>query len=483
MKNILDLQPNKVYYFFNEITKIPHGSGNTAQIAQYCLDFAKQRNLEAKLDKGGNVVIYKNGSKGYENSESVILQGHLDMVCEKDANIEFDFEKDSLNVSTDGEFVWANGTTLGADNGIALAYVLAILDSDDIVHPPIEALFTADEETGMFGAAALDATLLKSKRLINIDSEEEGVLTVSCAGGVNATCYLPLNYAKTSENHCFYELSISSLTGGHSGIEINKNRKNAIKELGRMLDYISSDVNINICSIVGGNKINAIPRSCSAKICISREQDDKFIALFNQFAELFEKECAIAEPNIKIKCKNISHTDISFDDETSKKAIFMLSHIYNGIEVMNPEIPNMVETSLNLGIISQENDTLVLSYLVRSNSLTGKDFLTKKLQSFMKYIGGEVKLDVDYSAWEFKPVSKLRDIFVSTFKYMYNKEPEIASIHAGLECGMFSGILEDTDMISFGPNLYKVHTTEEKMDVASVERTWNYLLKILENLK
>ncbi len=192
MKNILDLQPNKVYYFFNEITKIPHGSGNTAQIAQYCLDFAKQRNLEAKLDKGGNVLIYKNGSKGYENSESVILQGHLDMVCEKDANIEFDFEKDSLNVSTDGEFVWANGTTLGADNGIALAYVLAILDSDDIVHPPIEALFTADEETGMYGAAGIDTSVLKGKRLLNIDSEEEGVLLVSCAGGRRQDLKLPV---------------------------------------------------------------------------------------------------------------------------------------------------------------------------------------------------------------------------------------------------------------------------------------------------
>ena len=483
MKSILELKPKKVYEFFNDISKIPHGSGNTDKLADYCVEFAKNKGLKVVKDSIGNVIIYSDGSKGFENSEPVILQGHLDMVCEKDPDIEFDFEKDAINVITDGEFVWADKTTLGADNGIAIAYILAILDSDDIAHPPIEALFTTDEETGMFGAAALDGNLFTSKRLINIDSEEEGVLTVSCAGGVNATCYLPFNYKEVSKDSVFYKLSISSLVGGHSGIEIHKNRKNAIKEVGRMLDYISSSVHINICDISGGNKINAIPRKCEAVICVNSNESDKFLELFNEFKDTFTKECANCEPDIAFECVKIEKQKIVLDDDSSKTLVFALTHIYNGVETMNPKIPDMVETSLNLGICEFKDNSMVLSFLVRSNSSTGKDLLTQKLTSFVEYLGGRVELDVDYSAWEYKAESPLRDVFVEVYKSIYNNEPEIASIHAGLECGMFSGILKDTDMISFGPNLEKVHTTEERMDVASVERTWNYLLKFLENLK
>ncbi len=479
-----NLNPTKVFRYFEEISAIPHGSGNIGAIADYCMKFADEHKLKAVKEPCGNVIIYADGTSGYEKSEPVILQGHLDMVCEKRSDCEKDMEKDSINLCTDGEWVWADGTTLGGDDGIAIAYILALLDSDDIPHPPIEALLTVDEETGMTGAENLDGSLLKGKKLINIDSEEEGYLTVSCAGGVRAGIEYPLSFEAVEEGMCALEITVDKLLGGHSGVEIHKRRLNGHKVLASVLSYAYDTTEFFIVDIKGGNKTNVIPKSATAIVVTKAENKDALTkAASEYFADIFHTEYGAFEEEAYLMVCDADMPEKAATKACTEKIIFALMNSPDGVVSVMKDNPDMVKSSLNMGELYFDNNLMKIGYLIRSNSLSGKKAVVCKLRSFTEYLGGTAVFDSDYPSWEYRENSPLRDTMVEVFREMYSREPIINSIHAGLECGLLSEKIADADMVSVGPDLEKVHTPDERMNVASVERTWNYLLSVLKKLK
>ncbi len=480
MNDLNQLKPKKVYDFFREIAAIPHGSGNTAQIAQYCLDYAAKRGLKAVKDQGDNVIIYAPGTPGYENSEPIMIQGHMDMVCEKTADCTKDMEMEGLDLFTDGEWLWAEGTTLGGDDGIALAYIFALLDSDDIPHPPIEAVITRDEETGMFGAELFDASLVKSKKILNIDSEEEGILTVSCAGGITAHCEIPLS-APDTDLPFAYEISVSGLLGGHSGVDIGKGRLNAFKMLCHPLVYTEGNPDFCVAGITGGGKMNVIPQSAS--IIIGTETDcfaliQRNIALCNEAALGGE-----ADPGIVFSIKRIEAPVRCYDAATSDRILDFLATAPTGVVSMSESIPGMVETSLNMGVLSVSETTLSADFLIRSNADGGKNGIMETVRSFADKLCGVISFSADYPAWEYRKDSSLRDLMIRVFRDQYGKEPIVAGIHAGLECGIFTKKIENADAISFGPDIMDIHSPKERLNIASAERTWEFLKEILKQSK
>lgn len=483
MSNIAEFEPKKVFKFFEEISKIPRGSGNTSKIADYCLEFAKSRGFSTVKDDAGNIVIFADGTKGYENSETVILQGHLDMVCEKTADCDIDMQNEPIKLCSDGEYIWADKTTLGADDGIAIAYMLAILDSPEIPHPPLELLLTNDEEVGLVGASAFDASILKGKKLINIDSEEEGVITVSCAGGVRAFCELPLDFVKSDSNMNAYKLEIKGLLGGHSGIDINKNRANANIILARLLNHISKVTEIYVSEIDGGKKTNVIAKYAGCVVCVDKMNVESLKKAVEQFSQIITKEMFYTEQDIKVEISSCEVPEYYASLESTRRLIFTVMQIPDGIQGMNPDIPEMVQTSLNLGELSIDENTLKMGFLVRSNDATGKQRTAEKLVSFVEYLGGSVDLKHDYPAWEYRPDSPLRDIMVSAYEEVYFDKPQISALHAGIECGVIGAKLSDIDMTSIGPQLLDVHTPFERMSIGSAERCWRFLLKALEKCK
>ncbi|MDE6566727.1 MAG: aminoacyl-histidine dipeptidase [Lachnospiraceae bacterium] len=479
-----ELSPKEVFYYFQKLASIPHGSGNTDRIAEFCMDFAGDHGLKARRDHANNVVIFAAGTPGYEKSEAVILQGHLDMVCEQEASCGIDMEKEGVEVCTDGVTVWARGTTLGGDDGIAVAYILAILASDTIPHPPIEALLTSDEEIGMLGARALDVSDLTGKRLINIDSEEEGILCVSCAGGVRAHLEIPFHKEQVDKNTSqAYRIVVSGLLGGHSGMEIHKQRENAIKLLGNVLSSASRACTFSMVSAAGGGKDNAIPKMAEATVCLQVDQADMLKDSVTEFLELMHQELSTTEPDLLITVEPVDMPEQCMDQESTRRLIFALQQIPDGMQKMSPEIEGMVQTSLNLGSLNTEDNHVSLRYLIRSNTASGKQLVVEKVTAFAEYLGATVTMQSDYPAWEYRVESKLRETMIRTFEEVYQKTPEVTAIHAGLECGILAGKMTDVDMISFGPTLLNVHTPQESMDVASVQRSWQYLLKVLENLR
>lgn len=480
--DISNLNPQSVFGYFGKICQIPHGSGNTAMIENYCVNFAVAHGFEYYHDSTGNVMIFKNGTAGYENSEPVILQAHLDMVCDKTEGCTINMEKEGIDVCTDGEYVWADGTTLGADDGIAVAYILAVLDAKDIAHPPIEALFTIGEEIGMIGANGLDASRLKGRRLINIDSEKEGVLTTSCAGGIRVKCEIPITYEDTGSMQ-FGRLSISGLKGGHSGIDIGKRRMNAIRLLGRLLEYVSRRCEIHIVSLSGGGKENAIAKSAYADIAFKPVCSGSVSEAVRSFTEIAINELHLSEPGLSISLTDTGENALCTDTASTRKITFALMQIADGIQAMSPDIPDMVQTSMNLGTVFTDSDTLTMKYLIRSNAAAGKQKSVEKLVSFIEYFDGRLEFTSDYPAWEYRMSSPLRDIMIQTYEEVYADTPEVFSIHAGLECGILASKIPGIDMISFGPDLENVHTPAERMNVASANRSFCYLLKVLENLK
>ena len=483
MTDIKNLEPKNVFDFFAKICKIPHGSGNTKAISDFCVNFARKHGYKFVQDSANNVVIFADGTSGYENSEPVILQGHIDMVCDKTADCNKDMQTDSLDLQTDGEFVWAQNTTLGGDDGIAVAYMLALLNDKTIAHPPIEAVFTADEEIGMIGTRKLDTSILKGKMLINIDSEQEGVLTVSCAGGVRANCELPVKFEVN--NDIQYCVKIRGLKGGHSGVEINQNRTNANKLMIRMLQfvYLYRDISFKIADINGGTKENAIPNQSTATLCIPENQCESFVESVSFFREIINDEFSVFEPGLKISVEKTGKAKKSMTESSTRNVIFTLSQMPDGVQAMSPDIKDMVQTSLNMGILRTEKDKIFMKYLVRSNAAAGKQTLVRKLQAVIEYSGGTIEFCSDYPAWEYRADSKLREIMIDAYAKFYKSQPVVTSIHAGLECGILAGKIEDMDAVSFGPNLYNVHTAQEKMDVKSVERCWQYLKAVLKKCK
>ena len=483
MKILGNIKPQNVMKYFEDICAIPHGSGNTLKISEYCIKTAKNLGLYAEKDGMNNCIIKKSGSKGFENHPTVILQAHLDMVCEKTPECEIDFEKDGISVTVDGDFITADGTTLGGDDGIGVAMIFAVLEDNTLPHPPIEAVFTSDEETGMFGAAALDGAKLSGRKLINIDSEEEGVITVSCAGGVRAFCELPLDFVKSDSSMTAYKLEIKGLLGGHSGMDINKHRANANIILARLLNHISKVTEIYVSELDGGKKTNVIAKYAGCVICFDKENIETVKNAVEQFSYIITKEIFYTEPNVKVAITPCEMPLYHANIESTRRLIFTVMQIPDGIQGMNPDIPEMVQTSLNLGELTLDDNTLKMGFLIRSNDAEGKQRTSEKLVSFVEYLGGSIELKHDYPAWEYRPYSALRDIMVSAYEEVYFDKPQISALHAGLECGVIGAKLSNIDMTSIGPQLLDVHTPYERMSISSAERCWRFLLKALEKCK
>lgn len=487
MKVLSSLEPHKVFEYFEEICSIPHGSSNTKKISNYLVTFAREHDLRYIKDQSNNVIIFKDGTPGYEASAPVMLQGHMDMVCEKDKDCNIDFERDGLELVLKDGIISANGTTLGGDDGIAVAYALAILDSSDIPHPPLEAVFTVDEEIGMLGAAAIDCSPLKSKIMLNLDSEDEGYLLVSCAGGVTAASHIPVSFIPAADK-TLMSINISGLLGGHSGVEIDKNRANANILFGRILYTLNKKLSFNLVSIEGGLKDNAIVKTAVAVIAVNESDIQTVKDCVSHMEYLFKHEYVVSDPDIKITAEITDSSPAAtandmMDNISTGRVIAALVNMPYGIQGMSSNIEGLVESSLNLGILKTTDTEVVLSYCVRSSIASRKQEMLDKITSLTELLSGYVTLTGDYPAWEYRQDSPLRDLMKDIFTEQYGREPVIQALHAGVECGLFAGKIPDLDCVSFGPDMKDIHTTNESMDVESVKRTWEYTLEILKRLK
>lgn len=480
MQKLNGLKPEKVFEFFEEISSIPRGSGDMEKISRYCVDFAEKRGLFYIKDDADNVVIYKAATKGYEDAETAILQGHLDMVCQKTEESEIDFLKDGLELYVDGDFVKAKGTTLGADNGIAVAMVLAILDSDDIAHPSLEAVFTTDEEIGMVGALQLDMSLLKGTKMINLDAEEDGILTVSCAGGSDFTASMPVQ--RKEEKGTLVEVTLKGLKGGHSGVEINDGRVNANILAGRYLNYICKNSEFSLISVNGGDKGNAITNLC--RISVLAKDKESFICETEKYLEIIKNEISSREPDFDYTLNISENVTVKvMTEEIKGNIIFALALAPNGVVEMSKEIDGLVETSLNLGILKTEEEKITLHFALRSNKKSALRFLEEKLETFSENIGFVWEESGHYPPWEYKENSSLQKIYKKCFAELNGYEPRFEAIHAGLECGVFSSAKENLDCVALGPALAEVHTVNERLSVSSTARTFNLVVKMLENCR
>ena len=476
--NLNDLQPKEVFRFFYEICRIPHGSYNIDAISDYLVAFAKERNLEVVQDELKNVIIKKPATEGYEKEETLILQGHMDMVAVKDAESDIDLEREPLRLNFKDGCLYAEGTSLGGDDGIAVAYALAILDSDSIKHPALEAVFTVNEEVGMDGAIGIDLSDLKGTRLLNIDSEEEGVLLTSCAGGMRVHAVLPVNKVPL-EGTCV-EITLSGLKGGHSGAEIHHGRANANHTMGRILAELSKKAAFNIMQISGGEKDNASPLYAEAVLAIKNPDMALMKAELESLEAMLNNEYAGKEENILITLRKLESGEAEMVDAASTKSIYeYLCAVPDGVIAMSGLNPGFVETSLNLGVLKLTEAGLEADYALRSSIEHSKLFLRDRVDMITRAFGGFCEFSGDYPGWEYKAVSPLRDKMIRVYEECYGSSPEVTAIHAGLECGILLEKKKDLDCISFGPDIYDIHTTKERMPVYSVKRTWEYLLAVL----
>lgn len=477
-KRLAGLQPESVFGYFEEICAIPHGSRNTKQISDYVVSFAKEHGLRHIQDEANNVIVFAPGTKGMEDHAPVILQGHLDMVCEKDAQCSIDMATQGLDVTHDGVYVYAKGTTLGGDDGIAVALAMAILADETIAHPPLEVILTTDEEIGLLGAAAIDLSQLQGRALINLDSEDEGEFTVSCAGGATASISLPVE-RRPVYGPCV-RLSVDNLRGGHSGAEIHKNRANANKVMGQFLSRIQQRMPLCLTSLVGGNKDNAIPRSCQATVVAMGIHPEQI----NDIAQTLQDELReqYDEPAVVVQAFDVDALGgNALSTASTAKVIELLCALPNGVQSWSSDIEGLVQTSLNIGIIKL-GDRFSVTGSVRSSVNAEKQALLDQLKGITEMVDGSFTVAGTYPAWEFRKESQLRDTMVRVYTQMFGKEPKVLAIHAGLECGLFSEKLPDLDCVSIGPQMYDIHTSREKLEIASVERTWKYLLEVLKAL-
>ncbi|SEN58653.1 aminoacyl-histidine dipeptidase [Peptostreptococcus russellii] len=476
MNNIKELEPKEVFQWFYELNQIPRSSGNEKEVSDFLVKFAKDRNLEVYQDEALNVIIKKPGTKGYENSPAVILQGHMDMVCVKTDDSDHDFDKDPIEMIVEGDIMRANNTTLGGDDGIAVAYGLAILDADDIPHPPIELLITTCEEDGMEGATALTGEHLTGTRLLNIDTEEEGEFLLGCSGGSNIDMTFPIAKEAVSGKACKIELT--GLKGGHSGSEINKQRLNAIKGLARILNAVKDDV--LLASIEGGIKHNAIPSKASAVIVT--DNMEKVTEKINAIVADIKDEYRVEDPGLTVNLTEVEAKE-AYTKELSMNIIEFLMTLPDGVQYMSKDIEGLVQTSLNNAIIGEKDGNILLITSVRSGSTSSLREILDRLNILTKRFGGSAREYSAYPAWPFEAESELRDIATKTFVEQYGKEPIANSIHAGLECGLLKGILPNTDMLSYGPNIRDAHSPKEHMSISSVQRVWEFTKNLLANLK
>ncbi len=484
MNSLDSLQPATVFSYFRDLCNIPHGSGNTGMISEYCVGFAKEHGLWYRQDEMGNVIIRKPATSGRENDKGIIIQGHLDMVAVKEPDSNHDFGKDPLELVVDGDYLYAKGTSLGGDDGIAVAYALALLASDTISHPQIEAIFTVDEEIGLLGASGLDMTDITGSYLLNIDSEEEGVLLVSCAGGLSGNISLPVRRTKSSGT--LVKVCVDGLLGGHSGVEIDRERCNAIQLMGRLLFDLHQQFDFELVSMDGGEKDNAIAKYCEAELVIYSEKVREFNELVDNLEEIYLNEYRASDSGLRIDVtvgEAVSDKEC-IDGVSLEKIIFLLRQLPYGVMHRSVEIEGLVETSMNQGVLKLEesSDALELTVSVRSSVNTRKAELSDKLCYLVEFLGGTYETEGEYPAWPYRSNSELRPKMSEIYAKMFGRELKVEAIHAGLECGILLEKKPELDAVSFGPDILDIHTTKERLCISSVERMWRYLVEVVENV-
>ena len=480
MKRVLqDLKPQSVFKYFEEISQIPRGSGNEKEISNYLKKFGEDLGLETIQDEYLNIIIRKPATKGYENAPCVMIQGHMDMVCEKNKDTDHDFTKDPLKLRLEDGMIYATGTTLGADNGIAVAMGMAILSDNSIEHPEIEFLVTVDEEAGMSGAMNLDGSQLKAKYILNLDSEEEGYILVSCAGGATAKSTLPIEYTNISGDKVGLAIDIKGLLGGHSGMDIIKQRGNSNKLLGRLLNLLSIDY--DLAKVSGGSKNNAIPRESECIIAVNKNSVDEVKKQISDIEKIFKNELKTSDPGLVIE---VSEADVEkvFTPEFKDKVIKMYNLMPNGVQTMSMDIEGLVESSTNLGVVVNSDNDILFESAVRSSVSTLKDDILNRMDLLTQSLKGDFKVESSYPAWEYAKGSKLEEICIEAYEKLTGKKPTIMALHAGLECGLLLSKMNGAEAISFGPDMFDVHTPNEHLDVKSTENTWDYLLTILKSI-
>ena len=473
-----DLEPKKVFYFFEEITRIPHGSGNVGQISDYLADFAKKRGLFCIQDKLKNIIIVKEATSGYEGEPAVILQGHMDMVAVKKPDCDMDMKTQGLQVAVRGDEVYAEGTSLGGDDGIAVAYALALLDSDSLSHPRLEVVITVDEEVGMDGARGIDLSMLTGNRMINLDSEEEGIFLTSCAGGARVHCRLPLDSRERQGRAV--EVTLGGLLGGHSGGEIHKERGNSNCLFGRVLYRLAQKLPVSLCQVKGGLADNAIPRETKALLVTEADAAGELCAMIRELGEEIRAELGSKDPDFYIEAKEGKEGSFScVSPELTKAAGAFLCALPGGVQAMSADMPGLVETSLNLGILKYEEGNLLAEFSVRSSVESAKRALIDRVGAVTGLAGGAIEVSGDYPGWKFRKDSPLRDKMVRLYEEMYGAAPKVEAIHAGLECGILGSKIGNLDCVSMGPDMKAIHTTEETLSISSVKRVWEYLVRLL----
>ena len=477
----LKLQPKAVFDCFAEINKIPRPSHKEQKMGAFLVDFGKKHGLETLQDSTGNVLIRKPATKGMENLKTTVLQSHMDMVCEKEAGLNFDFEKDAIQTYIDGDWLKAKGTTLGADDGIGVAMQMAILADDTIQHGPLECLFTVCEEEGLNGAMGLEAGFMKADYLINLDSEDEGLIFVSCAGGANTKATFNVDLEDTPANQFFFKIQISGLTGGHSGDDIEKKRANANKLLARLLEAFKK-YDIRIADIQSGGLHNAIPRDGYAVACVPTQFKENLRVDFNVMTAEFEEEFSATEQNMRFKLESTQPTAKVIDKTSANNLITALVSVPNGVLAMDQNIPDFVETSSNLASIHLNKDKVNIVTSQRSNIMSARKNASAMVRGVFSLAGADAETGEGYPGWKLDPNSPLLSITVEAYKRLFAKDPEIRAIHAGLECGLFSLKYPHVDMVSFGPTLRGVHSPEERLLIPTVQKVWEHLLETLKNI-
>ena len=494
-KILENYEPAKVLYFFEEIASIPRGSGNTDRISDHLVDFAEARGLEYVQDELGNVIIRKPAAPGHEKAPTVILQGHMDMVCEKDPDCTLDMENEGVRLTVKDGILSAEGTTLGGDDGIAVAYMMALLDGD-YVHPALECVFTVDEEIGMLGAAGLNLSELKGRMMLNIDSEEEGQLLCGCAGGAATSIFLPL----TREDREFPDseiqvLTVDGLQGGHSGIDIHRGRANANVLLGRVLQALLKKLphEMRIYGLFGGTKDNAIPTIAEAKLWMTDSSRQEASELLEKLQETLRHEFGEQEPGIRLTLTPGKEKEDApvmkakenrrpFSEMTTRRVIWLLRSLPNGVQKMSFHIPGQVETSMNIGILNTTEEMMRATFLLRSSVNSEKEELIGRLEALTAVFSCKVVTEGVYPGWDFREISPLREVMKACYQEQYGEPMRVETVHAGVECGIFADGIPGIDAVSFGPQMNDIHTTRESMDLASAERTWKLLLRVLEML-
>jgi dipeptidase D len=480
-KDIFKLEPQRLWKHFYSLTQIPRPSKKEKAAVDFMVSFGKNLGLETITDEVGNVIIRKPATPGMENRKTVILQGHLDMVPQKNSDKKHDFDKDPIEAYVDGEWVTANGTTLGADNGIGVAAAMAVLEAKDIAHGHIEALFTVDEETGMTGAFGIKPGLLKGDILLNLDSEDEGELYVGCAGGLDANIRFNYTAQPVPSDMVAYKLAVIGLKGGHSGLEINLGRGNSIKLLFRFLYRACKTLGVRIGTIDGGSLRNAIPRESFAVVTVPSKNATDFEKLVHEYEQIYKNEFSLTEPNLSFTCKTDSLPKSLIDENTQSRAIRAFFSCPNGVVRMSDAVPGLVETSNNLARVYTEGNQIVGQCLMRSSVDSEKEALADKMAAVFELADAAILFEGGYPGWKPNPNSPILKVMQKVYKDKFGTTPEVKAIHAGLECGLLGGVYPNLDMISFGPTIRHPHSPDEKVNIATVGKFWDFLVEVLKN--